>query len=104
MVKNGIFAIEFDGFSEFLTGFFIVLEFVINDAKSVVNGREPGVLFEELIKAIKGSFIVRLPLVVKAQIIKAINIFRLKFQCHQVVSFLLIIHVEFLITHRPVII
>ena len=79
MVKDGIFAIELYGFSEFEAGLLVVLEFVINDAKSVVNGWELGILSEEFIETIKGFFVVRLPLIVKAQIVQAIYVFRLKF-------------------------
>ena len=104
MVEDGIFAIKFDGFGEFEAGFLVIFEFVINDAKSVVNGWELGVVFKKLIEAIKSLFVFGLSFIVKAQIIQTINVFRLNLQGHQVVSLFLWVHVYFLIAHGSVVV
>ncbi len=104
VVENGIFGIEFDCFGEFEAGLRVILEFVINDSEGVVDGREFGVVFEEVSETVKGLLVLGLSFVVKAEVIKAINVLGLKLEGHEVVAFLLLVHCEFLIAHGSVVV
>ena len=78
VVENGVFSIKFDCFGELQAGLVVILKFVINDSKSIVNWRESGVVFEELTETVKGVLVLCLPFVVEPQVIKAIDIFGLE--------------------------
>ncbi len=75
MVENGVFSIEFNCFGELQAGLVVILKFIINDSKSVVNWRESGVVFEKLAETVKSVLVLGLSFVVEPQVIKAIDIF-----------------------------
>lgn len=92
MVKNWIFPIKLDCFTELNARVLVILKLVVNYAECVVNRWELWVLFKELLETIKSFLIIRFSFVVQSQIIQTIHIFGFKFYCCQVIFFFLLLH------------